>query len=189
MLAAIMLQRTCTARNTMTHANRLVPFVVIGLLSVSLTLPLFATSADAQTRALGLLRREPATLFDLGIVYIRQRVDRIANRLAVQADASINAFVNPDLDDDPTIDINITVHQAGKLANTSCIDFRRRIITKFLNLEDGGDMKERAALIMGFAFLHRGAPSDEPTTLGQEMSEIFTVTVIHKGETCTGPLV
>ena len=161
------------------------------LLSLCLTLliPLLPGPADAQSRALGLLRREPATLFDLGIVYIRQRVDRVVNRLATGANASVNGFVNPDLGDDPTVDINVTVYKAGALADRSCVEFRRQLITKFLNLEDGGDRAERAALVMGFAFLHRGTPADQPTSLGQEMSELFTVTVTHKGETCTGPLV
>jgi len=159
------------------------------LLSALATLPFTTGSAEAQSRALGLLRREPATLFDLGIVYLRQRIDRVVNRQAVRADASVNAFINPDLSDDPTIDINITVHRPGSLASMSCVEFRRQIITKFLNLEGGGDAQEQATLIMGFAFLHRGLPAESPTSLGREMSELFTVTVNHSGETCTGPLV
>ena len=164
-------------------------YLSILALCAAVFLPTLPGQADAQSRALGLLRREPATLFDLGIVYVRQRVDRIINRMATGAEASVNGFVNPDLDDDPVIDINVTVYKAGGFSGMSCVDLRRQLIVKFLNLEDGGDRRERAALIMGFAFLHRGTPADQPTSLGQEMSDLFTVTVTHGGETCTGPLV
>ena len=173
----------------MIRLQRPVFFFCAGLLAAVAVLPFLSGSAEAQSRALGLLRREPATLFDLGIVYLRQRIDRVVNRQAVRADASVNAFINPDLSDDPTIDINITVHRPGALQAISCVEFRREIITKFLNLEDGGDPQEQATLVMGFAFLHRGLPAESPTSLGQEMSEMFTVTVTHNGETCTGPLV
>ncbi len=173
----------------MIRLRRPVFLLCTGLLAAVAILPFLSSSTEAQTRALGLLRREPATLFDLGIVYLRQRIDRVVNRQAVRADASANAFINPDLSDDPTIDINVTVYRPGGLSTLSCVEFRREIITKFLNLEEGGDPQEQATLIMGFAFLHRGLPADSPTSLGQEMSELFTVTVTHNGETCTGPLV
>ena len=134
------------------------------------------------------MRTEEATLYDLGIVYLRQRLDRVVDRYGTRNDAILNGFVDPDLAKG-TIDLNITVQTIGALDGKSCEAVRTAVIGKFLNLDGGTDRAEAAGLIMGYAFLHRGVTTDGASSVGTEMAQRTTVTMTHQGKTCSGPLV
>lgn len=164
------------------------PLITNSLFTAACLSVLAATvPARAEYSALDALRTEEATLYDLGIVYLRQRLDRVVDRYGTRNDAILNGFVDPDLAKG-MIDLNITVQTQGALKGKTCDAIRTAVIGKFLNLEGGVDRSEAAGLIMGYAFLHRGVATDGASSVGNEMADRTTVTMTHAGKTCSGPL-
>ncbi len=165
------------------------PFTLALAVSGSLFLATGAAmpASAASYNVIDALRTEEATLYDLGIVYLRQRLDRVVDRYGFRNNAILNGFVNPELSAGK-IDLNITVQTVGVLDDKSCETVREAVVAKFLNLDEGIDRTEAAGLIMGYAFLHRGVETNSASNVGLEMAKRTTVTVNHLGETCSGPL-
>lgn len=155
--------------------------------ALCLLIVLAALPSRAAYNVIDALRTEEATLYDLGIVYLRQRVDRVVDRYGTRNNAILNGFVDPNLAKG-MIDLNITVQTPGKLSGKSCDAVRDAVIGKFLNLDAGIDRTEAGGLIMGYAFLHRGVSTNGPSNVGKEMAQRTTVTMTHQGKTCSGPL-
>ena len=144
--------------------------------------PARAQNADAAFDA---LRREPATLFDVGIIYLRQRIDREVLRYLIRSEInSANGVVYPDARMG-TILIEVTL--TGPTA--PCAQVRRHLLEKFLNLEAGMDQATAAAAVMDNAFTHRGVDiANEPSRIGRDMAARTVFTVKTLNERCEGPL-
>lgn len=141
--------------------------------------------AQAQDPTFDALRREPATLFDLGIIYLRQRIDREVLRYLIKSDInSANGVVHPDA---KTGKVLIEVTLRGPTA--PCKEVRGYLLEKFLNLEEVKDQAKAAALVMDNAFTHRGVDNPtEPTKIGYDMARRTTFSVRTLTESCSGPL-
>jgi len=144
-----------------------------------------APEAKAQDPAFDALRREPATLFDLGIIYLRQRIDREVLRYLIKSEInSANGVVHPDA---KTGKILIEVTLRGPTA--PCKEVRSYLLEKFLNLEEVKDRAQAAALVMDNAFTHRGVEGPtEPTKIGYDMARRATFSVRTLTDSCSGPL-
>lgn len=142
-----------------------------------------AAAQDAAT-AFEVLRREPATLFDIGIMSLRQRLDREAARYMARTGVnSAHAVVFSDVME---MSISLEVTIAGAVACQAALDHFTR---EFLNLESGIGRAEAAAFVMQNAFGHRGIEeTPDRMNVGRVLAGRTTLTVRTPEGSCSTPL-
>lgn len=142
-----------------------------------------APAQDAAT-TFDVLRREPATLFDIGIISLRQRLDREAARYMTRANVnSARAVVFSDVVE-RRIDLDVTI--AGAVECEAALGY---FLREFLNLESGVGRAEAAAFVMQNAFGHRGIEErPDRMNVGRVLASRTVLTVRTPSDSCSTPL-